>query len=398
MKHIFILIIIIFGQLISIAQMDTVVVFDIQSETETIIPIGPFDTISNSEYVIGNTGEWGDLLELNLERPINTPPGASFTDLVLAKNNFDLLKYPIRTNVAIVWYDTIHEQYATCSGSLIANNIVLTSGHCLGGYNVNGDFLWKRDGMHVSPSHSEGLPQPSIGKIKVEKYVILKTFFDQEHYTGKDDFGMLILEEPIGDLIGYLGYGFNNDSAFYTAPIFYSFSYPREQPEYDGYDMYYNYGSFNNISNGYVYNGISGVNGMSGSNFFYTNNEIHISYGQKTHPHLYRLNKRKDFFAIKEIDDLYNVGISENNYGSSFIKVYPNPMTDYSNIEIAKPDLNNKKLNFVLYDLYGNECKRISNIKDGLIKLKRENLRSGLYFFFIQNEIEIVGNGKILIK
>jgi len=390
--------IVLFSQISSYAQMDTVVVFDIQSQTEYIIPIGPFDTIENNDYVIGNSGQWDDLLQLDLELPINLPPNASFSDLVIAKDHFDLLKYPIRTNVAIVWYDTIHEQYATCSGSLIANNIVLTSGHCLGGYSVNGDFLWKRDGMHVSPSHSEGLPQPSIGKIKVEKYVILKTYFDQEHYTGKDDFGMLILEEPIGDLIGYLGYGFNNDSAFFTDPIFYSFSYPGEQPEYDGYDMYYNYGSFNNISNGYVYNGISGVNGMSGSNFFYTNNDIHISYGQKTHSSHFRLNKRENFYALKEIDDLYNVGISENICCNRFVKVYPNPMTEYCNIEIVKTDYNNEELTLILYNLNGIECRKISNIKNNLIHIERGKLKPGLYFFLIHSEKEIIEKGKLMIK
>jgi hypothetical protein len=95
---------------------------------------------------------------------------------------------------------------------------------------------------------------------------------------------------------------------------------------------------------------------------------------------------------------LYNVGISENNYSNSLIKVYPNPMSNYSNIEIANPDLHDENLTFFLYDLYGNECKSISKIKDGLLQLKRDNLKSGLYFFIIQSELKMVGNGKIMIK
>ena len=92
MKHKIILFILLLGQIASNAQMDTLIVFDIPSETIEIIPIGPFDTIAISDYVPGYIGQWENVEQLDLNLPINLPPNASFSELVLAKNHFDLLK------------------------------------------------------------------------------------------------------------------------------------------------------------------------------------------------------------------------------------------------------------------------------------------------------------------
>jgi len=229
------------------AQLDTVVVFDIPSQTLQLVPIHPFDTLITSDYVSGFIGNWQNQVDLELELSDTTPPNSSFSNLELALNDFDLLTYPVRTNVALVWDDSIYGRQAFCSGMLIAENIVLTAAHCIGQFNIYNEFVWKGEGMHVSPSHSGGFPQPSIGKIKVDKYAILKEYYDNVYSPPNLDIGLLILKEPIGRDIGWLGFGFNYDSLFYTQPIFYNFSYPAREG-YNGEDMYYYYGKFNYIN------------------------------------------------------------------------------------------------------------------------------------------------------
>ena len=380
------------------AQMDTIVVFDIPSQTMQLVPIHPFDTLIRSDSVPGFIGNWQNQVDLKLTLPDTTPPNSTFSNLELALNDFDLLKYPTRTNVAIVWSDSIYEQTALCSGSLISENVVLTAAHCLGQFNINNEFIWKPDGMNVSPSHSGGFPQPTIGKIRIEKYVILKGFYDNPFEPGNLDIGLIILKEPIGRNIGWLGFGFNNDSLFYTQPIFYNFSYPGREG-YDGEDMYYYYGRFKsiNLNSGYVGHGGVGIPGMSGGNFFFSNNEINISYGEHVYPGVYKLITRENYFAIKQIVEMFEVGISEEVTNNNDILIYPNPMIENATIEVLNPNLLKVRLTFALFNSFGIECIKRVNIQQSKTLLKRENLKPGLYIFKLLDETEILATGKLIV-
>lgn len=389
-----------FFPLLLVAQLDTIVVFDIPSQTLQFIPIPPFDTLIESDYIPGFIGNWQDQIDLDLNFPDSTPPNSTFSNFEPAINHFDMLKYPIRTNVAILWLDSIFEQHASCSGTLISENIVLTATHCMGNYD-NNEFIWKiwnNEGLYVSPSHSGGFPQPSIGKIKVEKYAILKEYYDHGDANVCRDIGLLILSEPIGRDIGWLGYGFNYDSMFYKQPIFYNFSYPGRDG-YDGEDMYYFYGSFNyfNFSQGFVGHGGFATNGMSGSNFFFSNNEINISYGELIYPNRYKIIRRENFYAIKHIVQMFEVGIFEGGTNNNEILVYPNPMSETSIIEVRNPALLKDKLTFSLYNSLGSECLKFVNIKQSKTLLKRENLKPGIYFFIVLDGAEMIANGKIIM-
>ena len=88
-------------------------------------------------------------------------------------------------------------------------------------------------------------------------------------------------------------------------------------------------------------------------------------------------------------------GISKFSARNSEIKIYPNPFSNFTTIEIA--DSRFTKGDLAIYDMLG----RV--VHQQPLNLKREtlnlNLPSGVYFYKISNEKnEIVGFGKLMIQ
>ena len=78
------------------------------------------------------------------------------------------------------------------------------------------------------------------------------------------------------------------------------------------------------------------------------------------------------------------------------LNVYPNPFNTYTLIEFE----NYKKEKYILtlYNSTGQLVRQIDNINQGRVKIEKKNLTSGLYFFQLRNDVEIVGTGKIIIE
>ncbi len=79
-------------------------------------------------------------------------------------------------------------------------------------------------------------------------------------------------------------------------------------------------------------------------------------------------------------------------------KVYPNPMRSSSIIYInSGKNISNGQL--IVYNVYGTEVMRISNIYSNRIKIERDGLPEGLYIFrFIDNLNGLEGSGKLMVK
>lgn len=76
-------------------------------------------------------------------------------------------------------------------------------------------------------------------------------------------------------------------------------------------------------------------------------------------------------------------------------KIYPNPFDIQTTIEI---DIPLKGAILSVYNCFGEELKRLKNISNNIITLKRDNLDSGIYFICIRQNGLILMTDKIIIK
>jgi len=336
------------------SQCDTMVIYNVADSTEQFVVI-PCNTDSTSTYgeILGNIGSMGNSIALSTDSA-----SYPFTALTLVENDYNLLSYPVRTNVALVWQDSIVEQGATCSGTLISSNIVLTAGHCIGSVNLFDEFIWKGGkGLYVSPSHANGFPQNQFGKIKVTHIIILKKFYNNS-FDYPNDYALLVLEDPIGDLIGWMGISYyQNDSILNSTMVSYNFGYPATSG-YDGKDMFYNYGFMAvNFFFGTFNNGVSGIEGQSGSGFFYVDGSKHLMYG------IYILSSNNYLFTNKKVWDMQKmmdqvsllVSVSAmTSSKSSQLNIFPNPMSQKSLLTFdTKTHGGNNIFTIELYDISG---------------------------------------------
>jgi len=78
------------------------------------------------------------------------------------------------------------------------------------------------------------------------------------------------------------------------------------------------------------------------------------------------------------------------------IKIYPNPFSTSTTLEFENK--NDEKQILTIYNSTGALVRKIDNITNGSVRIERENLKSGLYFFQLTNTTKRVGSGKITIE
>ena len=89
------------------------------------------------------------------------------------------------------------------------------------------------------------------------------------------------------------------------------------------------------------------------------------------------------------------VGIPQIQNSSSF-SLYPNPFNTSATLKFENFANNNCTL--LLYNLYGQIVRTVTNITSDEIEIERKNLSSGLYFFQMRSENNIHAEGKFIIE
>ncbi len=77
-------------------------------------------------------------------------------------------------------------------------------------------------------------------------------------------------------------------------------------------------------------------------------------------------------------------------------KIYPNPASQSATLEFNNPS--KKKCTLTLYDLHGQVLRTVINITTERVEIERHSLTSGLYFFQLRTDNEIIIRGKLTME
>lgn len=86
------------------------------------------------------------------------------------------------------------------------------------------------------------------------------------------------------------------------------------------------------------------------------------------------------------------------NYGLTHVVVYPNPLTDKTTFLISNPEEKESSYSLTVFDLTGKTVMNKSGKTVDQIELKRENLKTGIYFFSLELNGVIATRGKLIVK
>lgn len=383
----------------TLAQPDTIIVYDVPTQTiDTILPVS-FDTAITFDNTLSSIGSLGSQVPLSLTPPaVNLFSSSNFSDIEKAELSYNVTDYPIRTSIKLFGWnnDTLGQG---CSAIMVGENLVLTAAHCIMLFQN-----WLYDSMLVVPAYDNGIYQLTLPTSIVDKYYIFKTFYDG---TAWEDIALLQLRQPIGQQIGWIGMAYSSDTSYFSNKVFHKFSYPAvvspfdSTKVYNGDTLYYNYGYIDILSpNNLGVNSpeASGIPGQSGSSLFYTDNLEYYSFGVFSWSTYYRHHTitNEIFYALKNVMDNYAVSISGNQPNSNNTIVYPNPFSDFTTLEFEY--LKNKNYALAIYSAIGQLVRTVDDITTGRVKIERKNLASGLYFFQLRNNRQVVAIGKLIIE
>lgn len=92
-----------------------------------------------------------------------------------------------------------------------------------------------------------------------------------------------------------------------------------------------------------------------------------------------------------------NIGINELST-SSHVSVVPNPFSESTQLNIDEKLFSNHVLTLSIKDVTGRVVRKVDEIKSSSVKIRREDLGSGMYFYEVSNKTEVVAKGKLVVE
>ncbi|MCF8373078.1 MAG: T9SS type A sorting domain-containing protein [Bacteroidales bacterium] len=102
-----------------------------------------------------------------------------------------------------------------------------------------------------------------------------------------------------------------------------------------------------------------------------------------------------DMYLVK-IDEMGSAFVFDNDFHSVNVSTYPNPFAESFTIKWHDPA--NREFGVTLSDCQGQTVRFIHNIKEREARFERGNLASGMYFYQLTSNKQVVAAGKVIVQ
>lgn len=320
------------------AQADTIVVYDLSTQTTaTILPVA-FNPTVTSDFTSSSPGSMGNAAPLPQVPPLtNLFQGSGFSRLAKAADFFNLTNYPMRTVVRLQFHKDTTKNI--CTGMIVSPCMVLTSAICTNSFGTPLRNFYAFDSIRVCPAFNNGSPQASLPSSVVKKIYIFKKYYRNATW---DEMALLELKDPIGLQTGWTGIGFNSNTNFTAGNVYHKFSYPASyqyndsSKYYNGDTLYYNYGTISENPSSLLVSSseATGIAGQGGSTFMFDENGNYYSLGSLLFAAAYNHSRytNAEFYQMKNVINnlvcpLSTASIPDQPGSAIGLQVYPNPVT-----------------------------------------------------------------------
>jgi len=90
--------------------------------------------------------------------------------------------------------------------------------------------------------------------------------------------------------------------------------------------------------------------------------------------------------------------LQNRNISDYKIEVFPNPAQNYFTLDVSNNNINTKNTFFVLFSAKGEVVKQFQLTDLKPIKVFRDGLAAGVYFYKLLKDGEVVGSGKVTFQ
>lgn len=389
------------------SQQDTLINYNTTTHQIFYYPIVPIDTTKDFEQSGWNYGSYPGRDFLDLEPPDSTYNNSGFTDYIPLQNLYITNNYPSRTAVKLYRSknDTL---FQLCSGIMVAPEYVLTTCHCVGGYDTNGVLIF-RDSIWVFPAFDNGIENSLFGKSLSAEYITFKSNLNIGNGFYSKDIALIKLNDGLGIKTGWIGIAFSNDDSYFESNIFHKVSYPMTVDHNDstrifnGDTLYYNYGTLDLVQEKWIGYNIEGIRGQSGSSLFFTDNTGYYSFGTLAWSgnSRHRRITPEIYYPFKDVilDSLSLVGDEKVLVDDYFLSnAFPNPFNPSTKFRYNIP--HHSLVQIRIYNVLGREVRKIIDQEQEAGEyefiFEATGLPSGIYFCHFQTG-EFTATKKIIL-